>query len=531
MEAENTKICDQSFSIRRNVLIMTRITLLLLVHAFSATQCANILGVTSMISHSHHLWNEKLAEGLLKNGHNVTLLSHDKAKIKHMNYTVIQLEGGYEKIHELFDYEESFSQPESADISNFWKVIGLICAHDLSTEGLKTLMKYPEDYKFDLIIWDLNSGECLYPLIKRFGNPPVVGVSPFGLQPYISYMMGSHYFNYIPFYGTSYTGGAMSFWERISNTLSINYLTYVRINSYLPTMQTLAYEHFGSSLTEPALEVERNFSLALVNSDAIFNFPEALAPNIIPVGGLHIEPAKPIQKDLRKVFESTNGVIIFSLGSNIQAEFLNDNMMNNFNRCFETLPYTFILKYNNTHQRKFPKNVITRPWLQINDILGHPKTKLFISHGGALSTQEAMYHGVPIVGIPFFVDQLGNIAKLVERKIAERLEFDKLSPEYICQKIKTVLENSTYYENVQLISRRVKDQQNTPLQRAVFWIEYILRNGNGEHLSLAARDMYTFQTLNIDIIGLVAVLIATALLLVYLVYIIFLKQINKVKVD
>ncbi|XP_017778438.1 PREDICTED: UDP-glucuronosyltransferase 2B9-like [Nicrophorus vespilloides] len=509
---------------------MTRITFLLLVHAFSATHCANILGVTSLISHSHHIWNEKLAEGLLKNGHNITLLSHDKAKIKHWNYTVIHLEGGYENIQELFNFEESFSQPESLDIPNFWKMLGTVCAHDLSTEGLKTLMKYPEDYKFDLIIWDLNAGECLYPLIKRFGNPPVVGVSPFGLQPYISHMMGHHYFNYIPFYGTSYSGRAMSFWDRLTNTFSINYLTYLRINSYLPKMRMLAKDHFGSSLTEPPVEVERNFSLALVNSDAIFNFPEAVAPNIISVGGLHIEPAKSIQKDLRKVFDTTHGVILFSLGSNIQAEFLNKNMMDHFNRCFETLPYTVIMKFNNTHHRKFPKNVITRPWLQINDILGHPKTKLFISHGGALSTQEAMYHGVPIIGMPFFIDQIGNIAKLVERKIAEKLEFDKLSPEHICHKITTVLENSKYYENVQLISKRAKDQQNTPLQRAVFWIEYILRNGDGEHLSSAARDMFTFQTLNFDILVFVAVVIATALALINLSCTIFQKQRIKFKV-
>ncbi|XP_017778437.1 PREDICTED: UDP-glucuronosyltransferase 2B13-like [Nicrophorus vespilloides] len=510
---------------------MLKIISLLLVYAFTATYCANILGVTTLISHSHHLWNEKLTEGLLKNGHNVTLLSHDMARIKHINYTVLHLEGGYKKIRELYNYEESLFRPETIDIPNFWKMLGIVCAHDLSTEGLKTLMKYPEDYKFDLIIWDLIGGECLYPLIKRFGNPPVVGVSPFGLQPYISSMMGSHYFNYIPFYGASYSDRTMSFWDRLRNTFSINYLNYLRIISHLPKMQMLANDHFGSSLTEPPMEVERNFSLALVNSDAIFNFPEAFPPNIISVAGLHIKPAKPIQKDLRKIFDTSRGIILFSLGSNIQAESLKKNMMDHFNRCFETLPYTVIMKFNNTIPREFPQNVIVRPWLQINDILGHPKTKLFISHGGSLSTQEAMYHGVPIVGIPFFVDQIGNIAKLVDRKIAEKLEIDKLSPEHICHKITTVLENSTYYENAQLISKRVKDHQNTPLQRAVFWIEYILRHGDGEHLSLATRDMFTFQTLNIDIFVFVVVVIATALVLIILCYVIFQKQRIKFKVD
>ena len=66
-------------------------------------------------------------------------------------------------------------------------------------------------------------------------------------------------------------------------------------------------------------------------------------------------------------------------------------------KAFRDLKESVILQYNTTAKSNAPDNVLAREWLPQNDLLGHAKTKLFISHCGANSQIEALYHAVPII--------------------------------------------------------------------------------------------------------------------------------------
>ena len=52
-----------------------------------------------------------------------------------------------------------------------------------------------------------------------------------------------------------------------------------------------------------------------------------------------------------------------------------------------------------------PENVLIKTSLPQNDMLAHPNLKVFVTHGGLLSTQEALFHKVPLVGVPILNDQ------------------------------------------------------------------------------------------------------------------------------
>ena len=46
---------------------------------------------------------------------------------------------------------------------------------------------------------------------------------------------------------------------------------------------------------------------------------------------------------------------------------------------------------------------------------GHPQLRLFITHGGLLSLQEATYHRVPVLGMPVSMEQNENM-RMVEKE-------------------------------------------------------------------------------------------------------------------
>ena len=68
---------------------------------------------------------------------------------------------------------------------------------------------------------------------------------------------------------------------------------------------------------------------------------------------------------------------------------------------------------------------------EIHSILGHPKTKAFITDGGTNGIYEAIYHGIPMVGLPLFAEQHDNIEKVKAKGAAVRLDWKQCHQE-IC---------------------------------------------------------------------------------------------------
>lgn len=138
------------------------------------------------------------------------------------------------------------------------------------------------------------------------------------------------------------------------------------------------------------------------------DYAQPMPPNVIPVAGLHIKDPKPLPADIESFINASRcGAVLFSLGSNFRSDSMNFDTLNTFIDAFRQLPdYHFLWKFeSDISAAQLPKNVHVSRWLPQSDILAHPKTKVFFTHAGLLSTQEAIWRGVPMLGMPFLLDQ------------------------------------------------------------------------------------------------------------------------------
>lgn len=177
-------------------------------------------------------------------------------------------------------------------------------------------------------------------------------------------------------------------------------------------------------------------------------------------------------------------------------------------RVFRQLPQRVLWKWEaEGDMRDLPANVKLSRWLPQQDLLGHPKIKAFVTHGGLLSMFETVYHGVPVVTLPVFCDHDSNAAKAETDGYAVKLDLSTLTSEVLLRAIRKVIHDPRYREEVKRRQFLLRDQKETPLERAVYWTEYVLRHRGARHLQSPARDMGVIQYYLIDVIFVMLVLL------------------------
>lgn len=197
----------------------------------------------------------------------------------------------------------------------------------------------------------------------------------------------------------------MNFFERLGN-IGMTLLENIYVNLiYFPLQRKLYDEIFSNP--KPSLdEIMKNVNLVLLNSHFTMSYPRPYNPNMIEVGGLHLNRVpNPLPTDVKYILDnSPNGVIYFSMGSNIQSTTLPPEKLDALLKTFAKFNLKVLWKWEDEVFPNKPDNVVIRKWWPQEDILAHPHVKVFITHGGLLGTMESLFHSVPFIGIPMYTN-------------------------------------------------------------------------------------------------------------------------------
>ncbi|VDP54546.1 unnamed protein product [Heligmosomoides polygyrus] len=149
-------------------------------------------------------------------------------------------------------------------------------------------------------------------------------------------------------------------------------------------------EHWDPNFPD-IMDLARNCQLIMVNSNELYEFPRPTLAKIVNIGGLGVEfkDAKPLSGEFKKISENGRGIVVMSFGSVANTEWMPEEWKTALLNAFSRFPdYQFVIRYvNDDLKDRLPPNVHTFKWLPQADLLSHPKTKAFISHGGYNSLQ------------------------------------------------------------------------------------------------------------------------------------------------
>lgn len=334
------------------------------------------------------------------------MLSADVEESK-VNFTFLHLDEVYPMIYNGSEEMNFFDFTELGPLELFQLYADVgekACRGVLKSKGYEQLLKYPNNFKFDLAIYDFTMGPCVVGILNKFGLPKMVGVTPY----FSTGMIGPNilYPSLMPGHDLLYEF-KMTFSQRFMSTL-VHLSEYMFTHLYLTPLYDKIVREKHPEI--PYLgDIEKNIKMYLVNSQPITDYKTPVFANQKLVGGVQIKEPKELPSTLKKIADDAkNGLVLFSLGTNVRSDALGDEIIQRILKALGRLEkYTFLWKFETSEKLpiELPKNVKIQAWMPQNDILAHPNTKLFMSHCGLLSTQEALWYGVPVLGFPVFADQ------------------------------------------------------------------------------------------------------------------------------
>ncbi|CAG9793355.1 unnamed protein product [Diatraea saccharalis] len=485
---------------------------LLLCTLIGLNDAYRILVVFPLCAPSHNILGKGVVNSLLESGHEVVQLTCFPDKENKTNLTQIDLSHVRERaLKENKDKYEGFKLKDLVGHKNFVDTIFFYyIAYDFQKAFLTddVMMNFLSDTEqhFDAVV------------VEWFFSTLYAGMGPVFQAPLIwlgtteAHWQVLRVIDEIP--NPAYTIDMFSetippfnFLERASGLWSI-FKKYFLITCIVEPFEKYVYNNvYGAigekrNVTIPSFkDAAYNASILLLNSHPSIGIPFKLPQNAHYIGGYHIDiKPKPLPQDFQKLMdEAKHGVIYFSMGSNLQSKDMSDNMRDSLLKMFSGFKETVIWKFESDLEN-VPKNIHLTKWAPQQSILAHPNIKMFITHGGQLSTTEAIHHGVPVVGIPVYGDQHINMRNAAEKGYGIAVDLAENMADELSVAIREILNNPNYKNRAKELSALFHYRQMTPQKELAYWVEYAIKTRGALHLRSPALNVPLYQKLYLDLL-------------------------------
>ncbi|KAM9860795.1 UDP-glucuronosyltransferase 2C1-like [Aulostomus maculatus] len=483
-----------------------------LLHMLLPAACHGSNILVFPVEGSHWINMDVLIQALHSRGHNITIFRpskgwYIKANSSYYNTINVEVSRAIDQnfINEMASEIISLERRALPLVSFLKMAVGMfdkfLEAHRTIRDFIKAilddqeLMRNLKDSQFDLVLTDPCWGGGVY--LAAYLNIPLVYNVRWFVAKDAHFAIAPSPMSYIPMTGTGNTD-RMNFFQRVMNML-VFLIGHIQHNMIISQVyQKLADQYLGPNIDIQQLMIAAD--LWLMRVDFVFDFPRPTMPNMVYIGGFQCKPAKPLPQHLEEFVQSSgeHGVIIMSLGTFVSE--LPAEMTNQIAAAFATLPQKVIWRYKGEKPATLGNNTLLVDWMPQKDLLGHPKTKLFVAHGGTNGVQEAIYYGVPVVGLPLFFDQYDNLLRLKEKGAATIITLNMVEKDdNFLKAVQEVLNEPSYRMNMQRLSRLHRDQPVKPLDNAIFWIEFVMRHKGAAHLRTESYRLPWYSYHSVDV--------------------------------
>ncbi|CAH0731744.1 unnamed protein product, partial [Brenthis ino] len=520
------------------MMVSRTIILIALVLILMATwsQAFRLLVFFPIYSKSHSILGQGVVSRLLEAGHEVVHITSFPRDKPVANLTEISLEELGKRMkaesekHDTFKLKNLVGTGNFGDSFLFINVVYEIHKNILADPLLINFLKDPKQ-TFDAVI------------LEWFFADEIAGIAPLFQCPLIWFGSTEAHWQILqlmddvpnPSYNVDLFSASrppLSFWERL-NELYIMIKKMIIYGVYVVPLEKKIYDDlFPKIAAERGVSIPSyneaiyNGSFLLINSHPSIGSPYRLPQNVKYIAGYHIDSkVKPLPKELQKIMDETkDGVIYFSMGSNIRSMDMSDHMKGTLLQMFGKLKQTVIWKFEGDLDN-VPKNVHLVKWAPQQSLLSHPNLKIFITHGGQLSTTEAIHFGVPVIGIPVFGDQYVNMRSVANKGFGIIVTLAEDMANKLRAAIEEMLINTSYKTKANELSYIYHNRMQTAGDELVFWIEHVAHTKGAPHLRSPAMTIPFYKRFYLDL------LFISLLLLIVLVKItkIFICKIFKTK--